>query len=75
MKRGKYVLIIILIFVFLFLAAVFSFIYLEFGRPPAVKARSYLEIKLSGEIQEQAPLTFGRVCLDKLPLCRCTISG
>jgi len=55
MKRGKYVLIIILIFVFLFLAAVFSFIYLEFGRPPAVKARSYLEIKLSGEIQEQAP--------------------
>lgn len=58
MKRGKYVLIIILIFVFLFLAAVFSFIYLEFGRPPAVKAHSYLEIKLSGEIKEQAPRDF-----------------
>ncbi len=58
MKRGKYVLIIILIFVFLFLAAIFSFIYLEFGRPPAVKARSYLEIRLSGEIQEQAPRDF-----------------
>jgi protease-4 len=55
MKRGKYVLIIILIFVVLFLAAIFSFIYLEFGRPPAVKARSYLEIRLSGEIQERAP--------------------
>jgi len=58
MKRGKYVLIIILIFFFLFLAAVFSFIYLEFGRPPSVKARSYLEIRLSGEIKEQAPRDF-----------------
>jgi protease-4 len=58
MKKGKYVLIIILIFVFLFLAAVFSFIYVEFGRPPSVRARSYLEITLSGEIKEQAPRDF-----------------
>ncbi len=58
MKRGKYVLIILLIFFFLFLATIFSFIFLEFGRRPAVKARSYLEIKLSGEIQEKAPRDF-----------------
>jgi protease-4 len=67
MKRGKYVLIIILIFVFLFLAAVFSFFYLEFGRPPAVKARSYLEIELSGEIKEQAPRDFWASMLGHAP--------
>lgn len=67
MKRGKYVLIIILIFIFLFLAAVFSFIYIEFGRPPAVRARSYLEIRLSGEIQEQAPRDFWASMLGQIP--------
>lgn len=60
MKRGSYVLIIFLIFFFLFLVAIASFLYLEFGKPPTVKANSYLEINLSGEIQEKAypdPLT------------------
>lgn len=53
MKRGRYVLIIFLIFFFLILATIFSFIFYEIGKPPAVKARSYLEIKLSGPIQER----------------------
>lgn len=60
MKRGSYVLIIFLIFFFLFLVAIASFLYFEFGKPPTVKANSYLEINLSGEIQEKAypdPLT------------------
>lgn len=54
MKRGSYVLIIFLIFFLLFLVAIASFLYLEFGKPPTVKANSYLEINLSGEIQEKA---------------------
>jgi len=54
MKRGRYVLIIFLIFFFLILATIFSFVFYEIGKPPAVKARSYLEIKLSGPIQERA---------------------
>ncbi|MBL7082990.1 MAG: signal peptide peptidase SppA [Candidatus Aminicenantes bacterium] len=53
MKRGRYVLIIFLIFFFLILATIFSFVFYEIGKPPAVKARSYLEIKLSGPIQER----------------------
>jgi protease-4 len=66
MKKGKYVLIIFLFFFFLLLASIVSFIYLAMGRPPAVKAYSYLELKLSGEVQEKAepvfPMTlfFGR---------------
>lgn len=58
MKRGTYVLIIFLIFIFLIIVAFASFVYLEFGRPPAVKAHSYLEIKLSGELQEKATADF-----------------
>jgi len=58
MKRGTYVLIIFLIFIFLIIVAFASFLYLEFGRPPAVKAHSYLEIKLSGELQEKATADF-----------------
>jgi len=52
MKRGKYVLIIFLFFFFLVLATIFSFIYYEFSRPPAIKSHSYLEIKLQGPLQE-----------------------
>lgn len=58
MKRGTYVLIIFLIFVFLIIVAFASFVYLEFGKPPAVKSHSYLEIKLSGELQEKATADF-----------------
>jgi len=53
MKKGKYVLIIFLIFFFLIIITAVSFIYYEFGKPPTVKARSYLELKLSGEVQER----------------------
>ncbi len=58
MKRGTYVLIIFFIFIFLIIVAFASFLYLEFGRPPAVKAHSYLEIKLSGELHEKAAADF-----------------
>jgi len=54
MKRGKYILIIILIFIVIGIAAVVSLFFYELGRPPTVKARSYLELSLSGPIQERA---------------------
>ncbi len=54
MKRGKYILIIILIFIVLGMAAIVSLFFYELGRPPTVKARSYLELNLSGPIQERA---------------------
>lgn len=54
MKKGKYVLIIFLIFFVLILVTIVSFFYYEFKRPPAVKAHSYLELNLSGEILERA---------------------
>jgi protease-4 len=54
MKRGKYILIIILIFIVLGLAAVVSLFFYELGKPPTVRTRSYLELKLSGPIQERA---------------------
>ncbi|MGB8953124.1 MAG: signal peptide peptidase SppA [Candidatus Aminicenantales bacterium] len=50
MNRGKYVLILFLIFFFLVLATIFSFIYFDLGRPPAVKPQSYLELRLQGEL-------------------------
>ncbi len=58
MKKGKYVLIIFLIFFFLIIITAVSFIYYEFGRPPTVKARSYLELNLSGEILERVTPNF-----------------
>lgn len=54
MKKGKYVLIIFLIFFFLFLITAISLFYYEFKKPPAVKAHSYLELNLTGEIVERA---------------------
>lgn len=68
MKKGTYVLIIFLIFFFLILATLFSFIYIEFRKPPPVKANSYFEITLSGELVEKtAPdifsLFMGRTAL------------
>lgn len=54
MKKGTYVLIILVVLFVLFLAVIASFFYMQFGRPPAVKSQSYLEIDLSGPIQEKA---------------------
>ncbi len=54
MKRGTYVLIILLIFFFLIIITFASFIYLEFGRPPSVRSNSYLEINLSGGLEEKS---------------------
>jgi protease-4 len=53
MKRGKYVLLIVLVFVVLIAATILAFLIFEFGsRPPSVAARSYLEIKLGGELAD-----------------------
>ena len=54
MKKGKYILIIFLIFFFLIIVTLGLFFYQEFRRPPTVKANSYLELKLSGEVVERA---------------------
>lgn len=58
MKRGKYILAIVLIFFFLILALFLSFFYYVTGKPPAVKAYSYLELSLAGPIQEKAESNF-----------------
>ena len=69
MKRGKYVLIIILVFFILILASIFSFFYYATAKPPAIKAYSYLELTLSGEIQEKAESNFWMTLLGaKQPL-------
>ena len=54
MKKGKYILIILLIFFILFLITAVSFFYYEFRKPPTVKAHSYLEFNLAGEIVEKS---------------------
>ena len=54
MKRGTYVLIIFLVFFILIVATLTSFIFFEFNRTPTVKTRSYLEINLSGAINEKS---------------------
>lgn len=58
MKKRTYVLIIFLVFFILLIATIVSFVYYQIGRPPTVKAHSYLEIKLSGEIQERHTPSF-----------------
>jgi protease-4 len=58
MRRRTYILIILLIFFVLITATVISFLYTEFNRTPSVKARSYLEIKLYGPIEEKASPNF-----------------
>jgi protease-4 len=58
MKKGTYVLILFLVFFFLMLVAFASILYIQFGRPPTVKSNSYLEIVLSGELQEKSTPSF-----------------
>jgi protease-4 len=52
MKKGRPVLLLVLVFVVLFVAAAVSFLILEIERPPSIAASSYLEIPLSGPIEE-----------------------
>lgn len=54
MKKSSYVLIIILIFIILIGVTLFSFLFYGLGKPPPVKPHSYLELNLSGTIQERA---------------------
>ncbi|MFQ6084582.1 MAG: S49 family peptidase, partial [Candidatus Aminicenantia bacterium] len=58
MNRAKYILIILLIFVFLIVMTIISFVYFGITKPPTVKAHTYLELKLRGEIKEISPPDF-----------------
>jgi len=58
MKKRKYILIIFLIFFLLISATLVVYVIYQFGRPPSVRAQSYLEINLSGDIYEQAEPDF-----------------
>jgi len=58
MKKGRPVLLLVLLFFILFLAAAVSLVFLQFGRPPSIAASSYLEIPLSGPIEELAVPSF-----------------
>jgi len=58
MKKGTYVLIIFLVLLVLLMATVVSFFYFSFGKPPKVKAQSYLEIPLAGQVAEKAAPDF-----------------
>jgi protease-4 len=58
MKKGKYILALFLIFFVLIIATIASFFYYEIGRPPAIPALSYLEIKLEGSLQEYPETNF-----------------
>jgi len=69
MKKRSYILIIFLIFFLLITATILSFVYYSIGKPPSIKAYSYLEINLSGEIQERStPDFFVTLLLKKEPL-------
>lgn len=54
MRKGSYLLIIFFIFLALFIVTVASFVYIGIGKAPSVKANSYLEINLSGELVEKS---------------------
>jgi protease IV len=56
MKKGTYVLLIVLFFIFLAAAGVFFLFVSELGEPSAeVPGRAYLEVNLSGAVDEVAP--------------------
>ncbi|MGB7295275.1 MAG: signal peptide peptidase SppA [Candidatus Aminicenantales bacterium] len=58
MKKGRYVFLIFLFFAVLLAATVLAFLYSEFGRPPEVKAGSYLDIDLAGPFPEYSAPDF-----------------
>ncbi len=58
MKKGRPVLLLVLILFFLFAASAVAFMFLQVGRPPAVAPASYLEIALSGPLEEIYVPTF-----------------
>lgn len=69
MKRGHYLLIIVLVFVVLIVAAVLAFLLGTVRQPVSVKARSYLEVDLAGQLEEFAsPDFFTSVFLGVRPL-------
>ena len=53
MRKGTYVLIILMIFFILLTVTFASFFYFQFTKAPTVKANSFLELRLMGEIQEK----------------------
>ena len=67
MKKGATILIILVVFLVLIVATVASFFFFEFGRPPSVSSRSYLEIHLKGAVQEKAAPNFFSALLMQKP--------
>jgi hypothetical protein len=56
MKKGTYILLIVLFFILLAAAGVFFLFVSELGEPSAeVPGRAYLEVNLSGAVDEVAP--------------------
>ncbi len=53
MKRGTYVLIIFLIFFVLIIATIVSFLYFELAKPAKISPNTYLELTLSGAVEER----------------------
>ncbi len=74
MKKGKYVLIIFLIFLLLIVITAATFFYYMVGRPPAVKAHSYLELNYQEKLQKELFLIFLLYFLDRNHFL-CTICG
>ncbi len=68
MKRSTYVLIIILIFIVIISAAVISLLFYQFQAAPDVRSDSFLEIQLSGEIQEKPAPDFLTSIMGQAPL-------
>jgi protease-4 len=58
MKRGTHILIIFLIFFVLIIAAFASLLFFEMSKPVAVKHNTYLEIPLSGPLEERPETDF-----------------
>ena len=54
MRKGSYLIIIFFIFLVLFIVTAASFVYIGIGKAPSIKANSYLEISLGGELVEKS---------------------
>jgi protease-4 len=54
MKKGRPLLLLVLVLAVLFFAAAAALVFWEVGRPPSIPASAYLEIPLSGPLEEYA---------------------
>jgi len=69
MKRKNVIWLIIILFFLIILAGIFSFLYLEIKRPVSLPSLAYLEIKLSGQVMDRAPVDlFSQFLLNVRPV-------